>query len=150
MNTPHDSYFEENFEQALDAFVNIELEAILDDASQLGYTSIAQALNTAARKAEDEGRQPRGKLLRLLDKACWMRLSPSKRNEPFDDPDVVGRWRSPIPNDFTDSQIEFFAEIMESIDNPLLKGRLAELVWHCKQPREAKFALVVQQSSIEG
>ena len=149
MNTPRDSYFEENFEQALEAFANIELKAILDDASQLGYTSIAQALNTAARKAEDEGRQPRGKLLRLLDKACWMRLSPSKRNEPFDDPDVVGRWRSPIPNDFADSQIEFFAEIMESIDSPLLKGRLAELVWHCKQPREAKFALAAIDSYMQ-
>ena len=146
MDTPRDSYFEENFQQALDAFANIELEAILDGASKLGYTSIAQALNRAARKAEDEGCQPRDKILRLLDKACWMRLSPSKRNEPFDEPDVVGRWRSPIPNDFTDSEIKFFAEILESIDNPLLKGRLADLVWLCKEPREVKFALAAIDS----
>ena len=141
MNTPRDSYFEENFEQALEAFANIELKAILDGASQLGYTSIAQALNRAARKAEDEGCQPRDKILRLLDKACWMRLSPSKRIEPLDDPVVVGGRRSPIPDDFTDSEICFFAKILDSIGNPFLKGRLADLVWHCRVPRKVKFAL---------
>ncbi len=149
MNTPHDSYFEENFELAFDAFVNIELEAILDDASQLDYTSIAQALNRAARKSEEEGCQPRAKVLRLLDEACWMRLSPSRRNEPFDDPVVAGERRSPIPNDFTDSEIDFFAEIMESIDNPFLKGRLADLVWHCSEPREVKFVLAAIDSYMQ-
>lgn len=149
MNTPCDSFFEENFEQALEVFANIELKAILDDASQLDYTSIAQVLNRAAREAEEEGFQPRSTVLRLLDKACWMRLSPGRLNEPFGDPDVVGRWRSPIPSDFTDSQIKFLAGIMESIVNPLLKGRLADLVWHCNQPREAKFALAAIDSYIQ-
>ena len=36
----------------------------------------------------------------------------------------------------------FFAEIVETIDDPWLKARLADLVWLMQSPRAVKFALV--------
>ena len=46
-----------------------------------------------------------------------------------------------MPDDFTDSEIDFFASIIDSIDNPTLRGRLADLVWLRVHPRNVKFAL---------
>ena len=74
-----------------------------------------------------------------------MRLSSNKPNEPFD-PLIAGRRRSTIPDDFTDSEIDFFAQILESIDNPFLKGRLADLVWNSQKLRKIEFALAAIDS----
>ena len=46
-----------------------------------------------------------------------------------------------MPDDFTDSELDFFASIIDSIDNPTLKGRLADLVWFRGYPRNVNFAL---------
>ena len=58
-----------------------------------------------------------------------MMLSPEKRNDPFDPMWEGGGTRSTISDDFTEAEIRFLHEIIESIDKPLLKGRLADLVW---------------------
>ena len=55
-----------------------------------------------------------------------------------------------MPDDFTDSEIDFFAHIVDSIDKPTLKGRLADLVWLLRQPRNVKFALDATDSYVAG
>ena len=50
-----------------------------------------------------------------------MMLSPEKRNDPFDPVCIAGGTRSTISDDFTEAEIRFFDEIIESIDRPLLK-----------------------------
>ena len=58
-----------------------------------------------------------------------MMLCPVKRNDLFDLVWVGGRTPSTVSDDFTESEIRLFAETIESINKPLLKGRLADLVW---------------------
>ena len=70
MTTTRDSFVEDNFEQALDAFSGCGWREILDGVSDKGYTAASQALHEAARKAHDEDNQARGKVLRLLAEAC--------------------------------------------------------------------------------
>ena len=146
MNTAHDSYVADNSEQVLDAFNDCGWEAVLDGVSHNNYASISQALHEAATEAGNNGRQAHSKVLRLLAEACSMRLLPDKPNEPFGPSWVSGGRRSAIADDFTDSEIDFFAKISDTIDNPFLKGRLADLVWHRRVPRDIGFALAAIDS----
>jgi len=106
-----------------------------------GYPAMWQAFSAAARTAMDEGNNTCGKVLWLLADACSMMLSPSSQNEPFKPFMVMGGQRSVIPDDLSDADIEFFADVVDVIDDIWLKARLADLVWLKKTPRDASFAL---------
>ena len=129
MNPSRDSYVEENFEQVLDAFKDCGWEATIDGVPDKGYASMSQAFLEAAKKAYDEDDQAHGKVLQLLAEACSMMLSPEKRNDPFTPGWIFGGTCSVITDDFTEAEIQFFNKIIESVDRPLLKGRLADLIW---------------------
>ena len=149
MNTVHDSYVEDYFDQVLDAFNDCGWQAVLDDVSVRDHTSASQALHEAATRAYDEDNQARGKVLRLLAEACSMILSPEKRNEPFNPLWIGGGMRSTISNDFTEAEIRLFDTIIALIDNPLLKGRLADLVWVKNKSLGARNALIAIDSYLQ-
>lgn len=109
--------------------------------SREGYSSMWQEFSAAARTAIDENRQSHGKVLWLLADACSMMLSPKSLNEPFMPITVFYDRRSAIPDDLSDADILYFAEISDAIDDVWLKARLADLVWLKREPRDVKFAL---------
>ena len=124
-------------------FTDCGWERALDNATQHeSHMAIFQALSAAARQAETEDREPHGRVLQLLAFACAMHLDPTSRNEPFK-PIAVGLDGKPaiIPKDFTEAHMDFFAQIIDDVDNVLLKGRLADLLWMHQKTRHAKFAL---------
>ena len=43
-------------------------------------------------------------------------------------------------NDLSSDEIEFVAAIVDSIDNPLLKARMADVAWTLKKPKDVEFA----------
>jgi hypothetical protein len=49
--------------------------------------------------------------------------------------------RSAIPDDLSDTDIKFFAEIVDAVDDNWLKARLSDLVWLKAKPRDPEFAL---------
>lgn len=89
------------------------------------HTIRCSALFDAERKAFDDGQLSRGKVLSILRNAC--------------------SW-SELPEDVTEAEIAFFAEIVDEIDDPWLKAHLAHLVWHYQRPRNIKFALAAIDS----
>ena len=141
MNVDRGLCFEDNFESALDAFKSSGWEAVLENVPYKSYASVSEALHKSAARADGEAREAHAKVLRLLAEACSMMLSFDKPNEPFEPLIRARGTRSTMPDDFTDSEIDFFAHIIDSIDNPTLKGRLADLVWLKGHPRNVKFAL---------
>ena len=128
MNEARVAYVEDNFESIFDAFEDCGWEAVVDKVSYKGYASLSNALHKSAKMAANEDREAHAKVLRLLGEAYSMMLSPDKSNEPFEPLGRIGSSRSIMPDDFTNSEIEFFAHIVDSIDKPILKGRLADLV----------------------
>ena len=111
-------------------------EGFLED-----YHLRQHAFSGAAKQALSEGRQTHGKVLELLADICSMMLSPDSANEPFKplkDFRPSGRECSAIPEDLSEADLVFFAEIVETIDDPWLRARLADLVWLRK--RKVKFA----------
>ena len=125
-------------------FVGCGWKEVLESAKDKDYRWTYVAFYDAAKQAINEDRQARGKVLWLLADACSMRLSPASANEPFKPflSPQNGRW--PIPDDFSETDITFFADIVGTIDNPWLKARLADLVWLIRH--DFRFALMAIDS----
>lgn len=124
-----------------DDFANCGWKDVLDKTSREGYSAMWQAFSAAARTAMNEGRREHGKVLWLLAYACSMMLVPASPNEPFKPFAVFHDRRSVIPDDFSDSDIAFFAQIVDAVDDDWLRARLADLVWLKGKPRNPTFAL---------
>ena len=111
-------------------------EAIAQAASNR-YSSMQLALRAAADDAMEKGQVARGKVLWLLTDVCAMRLLPLRKKAPFEPTPVSHGFRSVVPDDFTDTDIAFFAAIVDAVDDNRLKARLCDLVWlmgrHCKK-----------------
>lgn len=122
-------------------FAECDWKSTLADEEREGYSSMWQALSSAARKASEDKRPSHGKALWLLADACSMMLSPKSLNEPFKPFVVMEGRRSVIPDDLSGSDIAFYAEIVDAIDDAWLKARVADLVWLKQRPRNVKFAL---------
>ena len=129
MNAIHNSYVEDNFDQILEALKNCQWEESIQDVSNQCYTEISPALHQAATKADRDERKEHARVLRLPGEATSMMMRPDKPDEPFN-PVWVGAGRRPTSaDDFTEAEIRLFHKIVNSIESPLLRGRLADLVW---------------------
>ena len=136
----------------MEDFAGCGWKAALAGVAREDYYSMSNAFSSAAKQAISEDRQVHGKVLGLLAHVCSMMLSSDSVNEPFR-PCIVssdGR-RSMIPNDLSEDDGTFFAQIVDEIDDPcpkahLLKARLADLVWLLQRPRNVKFALAAIDS----
>lgn len=122
-------------------FTNCGWKDLLDQTSREGFSAMWQTFSAAARTAIEQGRNKQGKVLWLLADACSMTLAPASQNEPFKPIAVFHDRRSVIPDDLTDSDIAFFSEIVDSIDDVWLKARLADLCWLKQKPKAVAHAL---------
>ena len=91
------------------------------------HTSRCSALSNAERRVFDDGQLSRGKVLFILGKVLFILRNACSGRE--------------LPEDVTEAEIAFCAEIVDEIDDPWLKAHLAHLVWHYQRPRNIKFAL---------
>ncbi len=110
------------------------------------YSSMWDAFFIAGKKAMDEERQAHGKALLLLAHACSIRFSHDSINEPFRPFRRMDRRRPILSDEFSDADITFFSQIVDEIDDPWLKARLADLVWVTLHPRQPRFALAAIDS----
>ena len=143
--------YQEDLILTFEDFAGCGWKKVLANADRNDYSSIYFAFSDAAKRAINEDHQVLGKVLSLLAQACSMMLSSDSVNEPFKPSIVLRDRRSPIPDDFSENDINFFAEIIDKIDDlcpkaHLLKARLADLVWLLQRPRDVKFALAAIDS----
>ena len=132
--------FHENPPLTAEDFAGCGWETVIESVEHKDNHSLWPAFSTAAEKAAEEGRVKHARILLLLAQACSMYLDPSSRNEPFGPLFSAPERRSAIPDDFDQDDIAFFALIVDAIEDPWLKARLADLVWLMQKPRDVKFA----------
>lgn len=133
--------YPENLAISLEDFLASGWKQTLDQAPREGYSAMWTALSAVARSAIEQGRNEHGKVLWLLADACSMMLSPSSQNEPLKPYAVFHDRRSVIPDDLSEADIAFFAQIVDAVDDCWLRARLADLVWLKVKPRNTAFAL---------
>ncbi|ACE83553.1 conserved hypothetical protein [Cellvibrio japonicus Ueda107] len=105
------------------------------------YPLMAEHFHKESVKSNKENKIIHEKIFRLLYEAAGMMLTPGSINEPFQPFFIMQGRRSAIPDDFTEQDITFFSEIVDQITNPILKARIADLLWHLQRPRNIRFAL---------
>ena len=127
---------------SVDDFANCGWKEVLDQTSREGYSAMWLAFSAAARTAMEDGCKEHGKVLWLLADACSMMLMPASRNEPFKPFTVFHDRRSVIPDDLSESDVAFFAQIVDTVDDDWLRARLADLCWLMQKPRVVAHALM--------
>ncbi|WP_430962265.1 DUF7380 domain-containing protein, partial [Pseudomonas aeruginosa] len=106
-----------------------------------GYSALWSAFSKSASAAMEAGRQAHAKVLWLLADACSMMLHPKSLTEPFKPFAVFQDRRSALPDDFSGEDLSLFRSALEFVDDPLLKARLADLLWLVGDPRDINHAL---------
>jgi hypothetical protein len=98
------------------------------------YFSRWSGLCTAAAAANGEGAFARAKVLWLLGDACSLQLDPQKLNEPLSATFKHTEYPVSLAN-FDDEAIGLLDVVLPELDDPLLKARVADILWLTRQPR---------------
>lgn len=137
----NDDRYDVNLKISKDEFISCGWKECLSLESQCDYISMMTEFISGARRAITDNRKSHGKILWLLADACSMRLNPDSKNEPFVPQNYgIGRISNSIDT-FSDDDILFFSNIIDIIDNNLLKARLSDIVWSKKRSLGIQFAL---------
>lgn len=121
---------------------------IIASAGIHGYSSISQSFNTASFELKENGEDAKSDMYKLLGNICSMMLYPSSLNEPFKPiwQNYEEGTRSIIPDDLNLAELEFFEVILTSIDEPMLKGRVSDLLWLLRVPKDPNHAKIAIES----
>ena len=128
-------------EFTLENLKNCGWETAVEESEGGSYGSKWSALTKSAEEAKSQGRIPESKALRLLSHISSMMLKPESRKEPFQPIAVFTDGRSAIPDDFTEQEINLLEQFVDSVDDPWLKARIADLLWLRRSPPDPRFAL---------
>ena len=125
----------------VEAFRECNWKAALGQSDSRDYVSMWQSFLDEGNKVDPDEHASRARIFGLFADACSMMLSPESASEPFKPLMQSRTHRWVVPDDLSDSDIAFFAEIVDEIDDPRLAARLADLVWLRQRPRDPQFAL---------
>ena len=125
-------------------FLSSDWRAAITSAGKHGYSSLWQAFTNAAATHKDDDENTKAEILQLLSNVCSMMMDTNSINNPFKPifQDFQKGRRSAISDDFTPEQLTFFETILDDIDDPMLKGRLADLLWLCSKPKKPDHARI--------
>ena len=129
MSSQHELNVEAEMCQLLDAFPACNLEMIIDKIPDKDYQSMSQALGEAAKNARVNDNEHCARVLELIGAICSMTLLPKNRNAPFIPTIEFERQHTTTSESFTEAEIIFLNEIVDLINDPMLRARVADLVW---------------------
>ena len=136
----------------LNRSIFIECNWIYDTSpdDRYGYSSVTDSLHKYSKEMLEQGKEEHSKALTLLARAVSMKLVASSINEPFKAyfQDFQAGRRSALPDDFTEEELIFFENILNDVNEPWLKARLADLLWLLRKPKNPEYAKAAIDSYI--
>ncbi|EGW2266367.1 TPA: DUF4209 domain-containing protein [Salmonella enterica subsp. houtenae] len=111
-----------------------------------GYYSLKCNFQELAEAYHREASEVLSNMMNFFASLCSMALTPESPNEPYRPFISSSNSRSMIPDDLTGEELIFIESILGHIDFPLLKARLADLLWLRKRPRNVEHARIVISS----
>ena len=124
-----------------EAFLESSWRGVLQPEDALPYASIWSRLSQLARDLSDAGERDQAKSVWLVADACSTMLNSGSLNEPFQPVMVAVGRRSALPEDFDESALAFFGELLPALDDDWIRARLADVLWLRTMPRNPNFAL---------
>ena len=122
-----------------------EIFSELSNKEQLSLVEISSNLNNSGNcEIEPELK----KSLLLLANICLLKLNSESRNDPFQPFMTWGNKRSFLPIDLTDEEILFLSNIVNEDIPPILKARIADILWTYSIPKNKKYSEIAIESYI--
>lgn len=113
-------------------------ELLVNPSLAAAYHELWSRLFAGAQAAVED--PPKAAALGFLAKICSMMLEPDDRAAAFKPMMVTSTGRTTLPEDFTLPEIGLMAELAPTVQHPLLRARLADLVWLRERRRGVGFA----------
>ncbi|EDT6762408.1 DUF4209 domain-containing protein [Salmonella enterica subsp. enterica] len=113
-----------------------------------GYHSLKCNFQELAEAYHREASEVLSNMMSFFASLCSMALTPESPNEPYRPFITSSNSRSMIPDDLTVEDLIFIESILGHIDIPLLKARLADLLWLRKRPKSVEHARIVISSYV--
>ncbi|TNH42995.1 DUF4209 domain-containing protein [Photorhabdus luminescens] len=141
---------EDSLQLARKLFIECNWSYDVSPEDHYGYFSIMSSLQKSAKEMMEAEKTEHSKVLKLLARAASMMLTASSLNEPFTAyfQLVEEGKRSALPEDFSEEDLVFFEDILNDVNEPYLKARLADLLWLLRKPRNPDYARVAIDSYI--
>ncbi|EMW8916552.1 MULTISPECIES: DUF4209 domain-containing protein [Enterobacter cloacae complex] len=111
-----------------------------------GYHSLKCNFQELAEAYHREASEVLSNMMNFFASLCSMALTPESPNEPYRPFITSSNSSSMIPDDLTEEDLIFIESILVHIDFPILKARLADILWLCKRPRRVEHARIVISS----
>ena len=117
----------------------------LSNEEQLSLVEISSNLNkTSNCEIESELK----KSLLLLANICSPILNSESRNDPFQPFMTWRNKRSFLPIDLTDEEILYLSSIVDEDLPPILKARIADILWIYSTPKNKKYSEIAIENYI--
>ena len=117
----------------------------LSNEEQLSLVEISSNLNKSGNcEIEPELK----KSLLLLANICLLKLNSESRNDPFQPFITWGNKRSFLPIDLTDEEILYLSSIVDEDLPPILKARIADILWTYSKPKNKKHSEIAIENYI--
>lgn len=117
------------------------------------YSSIMKSLDQAAEEFKVIGKEGHSDVLKLLSNVVSLSFQPDKIQSPFkpfiEVIDGQYIYSSFKVEQITKENLEFFETILEDIDLPLLKARLADILWVLNIPKNPEHASKAMDSYLD-
>ena len=88
------------------------------------------------------------KSLFLLSNICSPMIDLESRNDPFQPFMTWGNKRSFLPIDLTDEEILYLSSILDEDLSPILKARIADILWTYLKPKNKKYSEIAIENYI--
>lgn len=122
-----------------------EIFSELSNEEQLSLVEISSNLNKSGNcEIEPELK----KSLLLLANICLLKLNSESRNDPFQPFMTWGNKRSFLPIDLTDEEILYLSSIVDEDLPPILKARIADILWTYSKPKNKKHSEIAIENYI--
>ena len=122
-----------------------EIFSELSNEEQLSLVEISSNLNKSGNcEIEPELK----KSLLLLANICLLKLNSESRNDPFQPFMTWGNKRSFLPIDLTDEEILYLSSIVDEDLPPILKARIADILWTYSTPKNKKHSEIAIENYI--
>ena len=122
-----------------------EIFSELSNEEQLSLVEISSNLNKSGNcEIEPELK----KSLLLLANICLLKLNSESRNDPFQPFMTYGNKRSFLPIDLTDEEILYLSSIVDEDLPPILKARIADILWTYSKLKNKKHSEIAIENYI--
>ena len=121
----------------------LDLKTALSGLNRADDHALEQALNQAAKEAEERGDLASQRGYRLLSILCTFHLRVDDQGEAWGPRWQGSEGRSYTASDFRGEQTAILAGIAESIAHPALRARVADVAWHNDRARGPMASLAI-------